>query len=298
MTFGVPENQPASQIPQVSILVALYNSEPHLRRTLDSIRAQTFTHFQCLLSDDGSKDRTMEICEGYAGSDSRFTILRNTENLGWIGNVNRLLDRVGSPFFMFMPHDDALDPEYLERLLETLRTNPEAILAFSDMEFIKPGEESHTIAYHINLTQGSARQRSTHLLRRVPYWWIAYRGVVRAALAGNEVRLRRNLAGEAFADRTWILDLAMRGTFVRYPRAAYKKYLYPSSVSGRWKYNLRENLASLLSCMKAVLESPLPFADKCQLIVLLKFKMAGQSWHRLKRVFKSSSFEEPDRHNL
>ena len=49
--------------PKISVIVTVYNVEKYLRRCIDSILAQTFTDFELLLIDDGSKDKSGEICD-------------------------------------------------------------------------------------------------------------------------------------------------------------------------------------------------------------------------------------------
>lgn len=277
--FKQAEDTYAIDSPTVTVLIAAYNSQAFIERTLNSISAQTFVDFQCIISDDGSDDRTLEICQSVVESDHRFSLLRNTRNLGWIGNVNQLLDQVCSEFFMLMPHDDVLAPEYLECLTEMLRTHSDAIVAFSDMEVIQPNGDSSILSFNLPLPGSSAKERCIHLLGKVLNWWLPYRGLVRINQAGNDLRLRKNLAGEAHADKVWVLDLAMRGEFVRYPQVMYTKFRYQDSVSRLWRHNRRETTASFLSCIKAVLQGPMAFWCKCELIVRLLLLIAGHYRH-------------------
>ena len=60
--------------PKISVIVPVYNVEKYLCRCIDSILAQTFTDFELLLIDDGSKDSSGEICEEYAGKDARIRV--------------------------------------------------------------------------------------------------------------------------------------------------------------------------------------------------------------------------------
>lgn len=60
--------------PKVSVIVPVYNVEKLLQRCIDSILAQTFTDFELLLIDDGSKDKSGEICDEYAAKDRYITI--------------------------------------------------------------------------------------------------------------------------------------------------------------------------------------------------------------------------------
>ena len=57
------------EIPQISIVVPVYNVEKYLERCIDSILAQTFTDFELLLINDGSKDSSGLICDKYAEKD-------------------------------------------------------------------------------------------------------------------------------------------------------------------------------------------------------------------------------------
>ena len=56
--------------PKISVIIPVYNAESTLRHCVDSVLAQTFTDFECLLINDGSKDKSGEICDEYAARDS------------------------------------------------------------------------------------------------------------------------------------------------------------------------------------------------------------------------------------
>lgn len=58
--------------PQISIIIPVYKAEKYLHDCLDSIAAQTFADWECILIDDGSPDSSGMICEEYAARDSRF----------------------------------------------------------------------------------------------------------------------------------------------------------------------------------------------------------------------------------
>ena len=78
----------------ISIIVPVYNAEPTLCKCVDSILAQTYPHFELLLIDDGSKDKSGTICDAYAEKDSRVRVFHKSNggvssarNLG-IDNFN------------------------------------------------------------------------------------------------------------------------------------------------------------------------------------------------------------------
>ena len=67
----------------VSVIVPIYKAEKYLHRCIDSILAQSFQDFQLVLVDDGSPDKSGEICDDYALLDSRIEVIHkvNTEGL-------------------------------------------------------------------------------------------------------------------------------------------------------------------------------------------------------------------------
>lgn len=60
---------------EVSIIVPVYQVENYLHKCVDSILAQTFTDFELILVDDGSTDRSGQICDEYAEMDERVTVI-------------------------------------------------------------------------------------------------------------------------------------------------------------------------------------------------------------------------------
>ncbi len=53
----------------ISVIIPAYNAEQYLAETLDSVLAQTYRHFEVMIVNDGSTDRTLEICHQYAAKD-------------------------------------------------------------------------------------------------------------------------------------------------------------------------------------------------------------------------------------
>ena len=66
---------------ELSIIVPMYNAERTIEKCIQSILGQTYLNFELLLVNDGSKDRTLQICETYAKKDNRIRIL-SQENKG------------------------------------------------------------------------------------------------------------------------------------------------------------------------------------------------------------------------
>ena len=102
----------------VSVIVPVYNAEKYLSRCIDSILAQTFTNFELLLINDGSKDNSGKICDEYAAKDSRVHVFHK-ENGGASAARNYGLDKAVGKYICFVDADDWVNKDYLEKLLPT-----------------------------------------------------------------------------------------------------------------------------------------------------------------------------------
>lgn len=105
------------QRPTISIIVPVYNTEKYLHRCIDSIIAQTFTDWECLLIDDGSTDESPYICDEYAKRDSRIKVF-HTENSGVASARQFGTDRAGGQYSIHVDSDDRIDSEMLHLMYE------------------------------------------------------------------------------------------------------------------------------------------------------------------------------------
>ena len=103
----------------VSVIVPVYNSEKYICRCLDSILAQSYTDFELLLINDGSKDTSGVICEEYSAKDSRVRVFHR-ENGGVSSARNMGLDNAKGEWVTFIDSDDWVESEYLMALVSHL----------------------------------------------------------------------------------------------------------------------------------------------------------------------------------
>ena len=83
--------------PVISIIVAVYKAESCLRRCVDSLLAQTFQDYEILLVDDGSPDRSGEICDEYARKDNRVRVFHKKDTpspIIWLGTTRELFNLI------------------------------------------------------------------------------------------------------------------------------------------------------------------------------------------------------------
>ncbi len=105
--------------PEVAVIVPVFNVEKYLKKCLDSIVSQTYKNLEIVLVDDGSQDKSGEICDAYASRDSRIKVFHN-ENRGPSYARNFGIDHSCSPYILFIDSDDYLELDYIEYLMNLL----------------------------------------------------------------------------------------------------------------------------------------------------------------------------------
>ena len=120
---------------QIDILLATYNGEKYLREQIDSILNQTYKNIRLIISDDGSKDNTVQILEEYKQKDSRVKLYIQKNNLGYVKNFEFLLKQVESNYYMLSDQDDVWTKEKVQKSFEYMKNN-NADLVFGDLEVV------------------------------------------------------------------------------------------------------------------------------------------------------------------
>lgn len=106
-------NKEKNTSPSISVIVPIYNMEKLMRKCLDSILAQTFQDYECLLIDDGSTDGSPAICDEYAIKDSRVKAFHKP-NGGLSDARNFGLERAHGEYTIFFDPDDWVDEDCLK----------------------------------------------------------------------------------------------------------------------------------------------------------------------------------------
>lgn len=116
-------------MPEISLIIPLYNARRHLRACLDSVLGQTFAPMEVLLVNDGSTDDTAEIAAEYCRKDARFRLI-NKENGGVSDARNRGLSEASAPYVAFLDQDDMLHPQAMEILFQTAEKHAADVAMF------------------------------------------------------------------------------------------------------------------------------------------------------------------------
>lgn len=108
--------------PKVSVIVPVYNTEPYLKKCLDSVLGQSLCDMEIICVDDGSQDKSGEICEEYAGRDSRVKVIHQS-NQGLSAARNTGIENASGDYIAFVDSDDWVHPNFLEVLYHLCADN-------------------------------------------------------------------------------------------------------------------------------------------------------------------------------
>lgn len=103
----------------ISVVVPVYNAQQNLRRCVGSILAQSYRNLEVILVDDGSTDKSGDLCDSYAKQDARVKVLHK-ENGGVSQARNAGIKASGGKYLQFVDSDDTLDSEFCRIMVDSL----------------------------------------------------------------------------------------------------------------------------------------------------------------------------------
>ena len=152
---------------KVTILMSTYNGERFLAEQIESIRQQTYTDWQLLIRDDGSKDRTCEIIQDFCQKDNRIHFVNpdSVENLGVIKSFFHLLKHQMSDVYFFSDQDDVWLPEKVEMQLEEAikYDDNQPLLVYTDLKVVD--QELNVV--HESMIRTQSDHANTELLQEL-----------------------------------------------------------------------------------------------------------------------------------
>jgi alpha-1,3-rhamnosyltransferase len=125
----------------VTVIVVTYNSSPLIVETLESVSQQTWKDLELIITDDCSRDDTVEVCSNWLNKNrKRFVrpeILISERNTGIPANANRGLHCAKGDWMCFLAGDDTLKPKCIEDNMIWIASQPEIKVLFSQMDVYK-----------------------------------------------------------------------------------------------------------------------------------------------------------------
>lgn len=126
-------------IPELSIILPVYNGERHLPKAIDSLLSQSFTGFELIIVNDGSIDNSEKIISGY--TDPRIIYIANERNSGLIYSLNKAIDRASGKYIARMDADDICLNERLAVQKKWLDENPGTGVVACTVQFIDDDDQ-------------------------------------------------------------------------------------------------------------------------------------------------------------
>ncbi len=108
--------------PKISIIIPVYNRDNYIEECVSSVFAQSYQNFEIILIDDGSTDRTLEVCKKLSTKDSRIKLL-TADHGGVSAARNKGLDEAMGEYVFFLDSDDVIYPTLLETLVTGIKNS-------------------------------------------------------------------------------------------------------------------------------------------------------------------------------
>jgi glycosyltransferase involved in cell wall biosynthesis len=194
---------------KVSIGMMVYNESENIAKTIESVLTQDFEDFELTISDNCSTDSTLEICEHYNQLDARITLIKNSENIGAVGNAKQLADRATGEYFVWVSGHDLWDPKFLSKSLQICENDPSVVLCYPRSVWFD-GEERDlgTIGRGIDTRGLDMMSRFQMVLWGMGYGCPIY-GLIRSSALKQTTLGTRTIA----PDNIFLNELSLLGTF-------------------------------------------------------------------------------------
>jgi glycosyltransferase involved in cell wall biosynthesis len=212
----------AGEQPSITVALATYNGERHIRKALDSIVGQTLPAAEVLVLDDGSTDATADIVRGF-GSAVRLVQQANT---GVARAFNRLFEMAEGDFVALAADDDIWLPDKLQNQAGVLAAHPEVDVVFSHAEYFGDRSGPHSTPSQDGL-QDSRLLRMSLFEKTVI---CAPSAVIRRSLHERLGGFRDDLPAEDY--EFWFRALRGDATFYFDPRLAVRYRRHARNQSG------------------------------------------------------------------
>ena len=195
-----------SNDPLISIIIPVYNTELYLDKCIGSVLGQDYENFELLLIDDGSTDRSGEICDQWMQKDSRIRVIHQKNN-GQSAARNRGLESMEGSLITFIDSDDYVTEDYLSYLLDLFLENPDCAITACNHYIVRRNKKhpnSKTMQEVTVYTQKEAMEKVLfHDSLDVSPWAKLYKKEVFCDL--------RYPAGRTFED-TWLFGDVLKRT--------------------------------------------------------------------------------------
>lgn len=218
--------------PTISIIIPIYNSERYLARCLDSVLNQTYQFTELILVDDGSQDKSGEICDQYALIDSRIKVYHNS-NQGASASRNFGLSMANGDYVSFIDSDDWIQPTFYEDFFG----NDNFLYDIYFQNYVLHKADGSTVIKKmkpISIREGNPHEAIFYLMKEVKFGWSWIKLFKRSIIEENGIKFDESVnlrEDEIFAYQycKYIKTICVRS------QAGYHYYIYSNSLTRSFK---------------------------------------------------------------
>ena len=269
----------AAEAPLISVLMANFNGEAHLRAAMQSVLAQTHAALELILSDDGSQDQSIAIVQEIMANDDRVRLIRSDAPSGPAGARNRALEAARGSWVAIVDSDDIIHPERLTLMLSAAKSL-QADMVADDLIFFAQdlSENPRTLFQDLDLVQPEMIDAQALIAGRLPGGRDVALGYVKPLIRREAIGdIRYNPVLRVDEDHDFYLRLLLSGArFTLIPDAMYLYRRHAASLSHRFSV---AKLQPMIAVQKALVDA-LP-ADRADLrpALLRRIKTHEQHLH-------------------
>ena len=158
--------------PKISVIVPVYNVEPYLRKSINSLVEQTYSNLEIILVDDGSTDGSEAICDEYADRYPHIKVIHQ-KNAGQSAARNAGIEMAAGEWIAFLDSDDWIEKEMYETLLSLAQAYEADLASCATREWTVNGESlscSHTGKVYVLTPDEMIAGLVTHEIVRYEVW--------------------------------------------------------------------------------------------------------------------------------
>ncbi len=208
----------------------VYNEEQFIRKSLDSLLAQSFKDFELIISNNASTDSTGQICLKYAAKDNRIRYSHYDENLGSNENFNRTFKLSRGKYFLWASGHDLRQEDYISKCLEILEADETVVLCCPKARWINSdGELGVFISGNIDTRGLSSMSQFYKTIWGLGYGFPIY-GIIRSCLLKKTGLFPRAIG----ADIVLLTELSLLGAFAQVSESCL--YIRKLSDYGSWEH--------------------------------------------------------------
>ena len=158
------------KIPQISVVIPMYNVENYVGECLDSLLGQTFQDFEVIIIDDASPDNSYEICKKLYGVNEKVRIIRHEKNQGLGPARNTGIENARGKYIYFVDSDDAILPKALE-ILFNVAEKTGADVVHTSRYYRTPQDDDKTLNVNRFFLEKDPYQKEGFLNVNIMYRW-------------------------------------------------------------------------------------------------------------------------------